>query len=98
MALNFRETHLNQSADDQRTAAGDRHSALQVYFLERLARQVRKAALLRRYLVPGDRRMRLLNHAILATYDDCRSLGLAAEARTILAAACHAVPAQETSR
>src|SRR3954453_10709903 len=96
MALDFRETRRNQSADGQRTATGDQYNALQVYFLERMARLVRKATLLRRYLVPGDRRMRLLNHAILATYDDCRSLGLAAEARAILVAAPHAFPAHET--
>jgi hypothetical protein len=99
MALEFRETHRDQSADNQRPD-GAEFSAQQAYFIERLARLVRKATLLRRYLVPGDRRMRLLNHAILATYDDCRTLGLVTEARALLAAARHAIPApaQETPR
>lgn len=97
MALNFRKTHRDQSADEQ-VPDGAAHSAQQAYFLERLTRLVRKATLLRRYLVPGDRRMRLLNHAILSTYDDCRALGLAAEARAILAAGCHAVPAPAQDR
>lgn len=76
----------------QRTIARDRsragvaieHTAAQRYFLDRLARLTRRAALLERYLVPTDRRMRLLNHAIFATYEDCAALDVRVDARAIL--------------
>lgn len=60
-------------------------ASLQALYLARLARLVRKVGLHRRYLVPTDRRMQLLNRAILSTFDDCRTLGVEAEARDTLA-------------
>lgn len=83
MAIDFRATQQTQrepTAADVATGSGDE----QRYFLERLMRLTKKSALLSRYLVPTDRRMRLLNHAILTTYDDCRALGGAAEAKAII--------------
>ena len=82
MAINFRKV---QQPADRTTAdiAVDSVGAMQ-YFLDRLTRLTKKSALLSRYLVPTDRRMRLLNHAILTTYDDCRALGAAAEAKAII--------------
>lgn len=61
----------------------------QIYFLARLDRLVRKTGLLERYLVPTDRRMRLLARAILATYEECATVGVRAEARAILGRAGH---------
>ena len=83
MAIDFQATQQVQrepTAADIATGPGEE----QRYFLERLTRLTKKSALLSRYLVPTDRRMRLLNHAILATYDDCRALGAAAEAKAII--------------
>ncbi len=83
MAIDFRGTQQIQrepTTADVATGSGDE----QRYFLERLMRLTKKSALLSRYLVPTDRRMRLLNHAILTTYDDCRALGAAAEAKAII--------------
>jgi len=37
-----------------------------------------------RYLVPTDRRLQLLNRALLSTYEDCRVLGVGAEAQQLL--------------
>jgi hypothetical protein len=100
MALHYRDTRRELTGEDGPARSAAQYSALQTYFIERLARLVRKAALLGRYLVPGDRRMRLLNHAILATYDDCRALGLTEEARAILATTRRvlATPSGETPR
>src|SRR4051812_12857316 len=79
MALHYRDTHADPIVGNRPTPPEAEYDGQQAYFLARLTRLVTKAALLGRYLVPGDRRMRLLNHAILATYDDCRALGLTAE-------------------
>ena len=100
MALHYRDTRPEPTGEIGPSAVVAQYSAQQTYFLERLARLVRKAALLGRYLVPGDRRMRLLNHAILATYDDCRALGITAEARAILVTTRRilAAPTGETPR
>ena len=100
MTLPYRETRRELDGEGGPTTSAAQYSALQNYFLERLARLVRKATLLGRYLVPGDRRMRLLNHAILATYDDCRALGLVDEARAVLTTTRRilAAPTGETSR
>ena len=68
------------------------HTNEQRYFLARLAHLTRRAALLERYLVPTDRRMRLLSHAIFATYEDCAALGLRDSARAILADAGRGAP------
>ena len=53
------------------------HTTQQTFFLERLTRLNRKTTLLGRYLVPTDRRLQLLNRALLSTYDDCRAIGVA---------------------
>lgn len=82
MAIDFRGTQRVQqeSTADVAAESGDARS----YFLARLTRLTKKSALLSRYLVPTDRRMRLLNHAILTTYDDCRALGVSVEAKAII--------------
>ncbi len=36
------------------------------------------------YLVSTDRRLQLLNRALLSTYEDCRMLGVGEEARQLL--------------
>ena len=60
------------------------HTTQQVFFLERLTRLNRKTVLLGRYLVPTDRRMQLLNRALLSTYEDCRLIGVGEEARQLI--------------
>ena len=83
MAIDFRGMQQMQrepTTADVATGSGEERR----YFLERLTRLTKKSALLNRYLVPTDRRMRLLNHAILTTYDDCRALDAAAEAKAII--------------
>jgi hypothetical protein len=60
------------------------HTAEQTFFLERLTRLSRKTVLLGRYLVPADRRLQLLNRALLSTYEDCRRLGVGDEAHEVL--------------
>lgn len=82
MALYFGRSQREQpSAQVGETAP---HTAQQAFFLERLARLNRKTALLGRYLVPTDRRLQLLNRALLSTYEDCRVLGVGAEAQQLL--------------
>lgn len=66
-------------------AAASRHTPVQALFLDRLGRLVGKVRLYRRYLISTDRRIQLLNRAILSTFRDCRELGLETEARAILA-------------
>lgn len=82
MATDFRGTQQarQETTADSAAESGDARR----YFLERLTRLTKKSALLSRYLVPTDRRMRLLNHAILTTYDDCRALGAAGEAKALI--------------
>lgn len=83
MAIDFQgmqQIQREPTAADVATGSDDE----QRYFLERLMRLTKKSALLSRYLVPTDRRMRLLNHAILTTYDDCRVLGVGDEAKAII--------------
>ena len=74
----------------------------QALFLDRLTRLVRKVDLHGRYLVATDRRMLLLNRAVLSTYCDCRQLGVEDEARAILAGLRRGlelpVPTPETPR
>jgi len=60
------------------------HTTQQAFFLERLTRLNRKTALLGRYLVPTDRRMQLLNRALLSNYEDCRLIGVGDEARRLI--------------
>jgi hypothetical protein len=97
MILNFRTANRDQPPADRPSQLA-RPTPEQVYYLDRLTRLARKAALLGRYLVPTDRRMRLLNHAIFSTYDDCRALGVAAEARAILATVRNDLPASPPAR
>jgi len=91
--MNFRDIvqHQTESAHPSDTASS--FTAKQRHFLNRLNRLSKKSVLLSRYLVPTDRRMRLINHAVLATYDDCRVLGIAAEARAIIEEARQNAPA-----
>lgn len=84
MVVNFSETVQEQAEPAHPANAPSSPTAKQRYFLDRLSRLSKKSILLSRYLVPTDRRMRLLNHVLLATYDDCRALDVAAEARAIL--------------
>jgi hypothetical protein len=84
MVINFRDTVQEQTGSARPAHATLSPTAEQLYFLDRLNRLSKKSALLNRYLVPTDRRMRLLNHAVLATYEDCRALDVAAEARVII--------------
>jgi hypothetical protein len=98
MALHYRDTHADPIIGNRPTPPEAEYDGQQAYFLARLTRLVTKAALLGRYLVPGDRRMRLLNHAILATYDDCRALGLTAEARAILITTHRVLPTSPAIR
>lgn len=93
MAVNFRDLVREQTEEVDITSIASAHTAKQLYFLERLNRLSKKSVLLSRYLVPTDRRMRLLNHAVLATYDDCRALDVAAEARAIIEEARRNAPA-----
>lgn len=80
----------------QQTPATPQHTPMQRLFLDRLAHLTRKVDLHRRYLVPTDRRLQLLNRALLSTYDDCRTLGVETAARAILATLRRDAPA--TSR
>lgn len=84
MALNIRNTRHGQVGAQVPPIAPSAPSDEQRYFLDRLTRLGKKSALLSRYLVPTDRRMRLLNHALLTTYDDCRLLGVSTEAKAII--------------
>jgi hypothetical protein len=93
MAVNLRDMVREQTEATDAARATASHTAMQGYFLERLNRLSKKSILLSRYLVPTDRRMRLLNHAVLATYDDCRALEVAAEARAIIEEARRNAPA-----
>ena len=85
MTINFASP--NQELALPRTeAAGHRALApVQAFYLDRLTKLVHKIHLHGRYLAASDRRMQLLNRAILATYRTCRDLGVEAEARSILA-------------
>lgn len=60
------------------------YTTQQTFFLARLARLSRKTMLLSPYLVSTDRRLQLLNRALLSTYEDCRMLGVGEEARQLL--------------
>lgn len=82
MAIDFSFGNRKQAFSGAATASPQ--AALQALFLDRLARLVRKVHLHGRYLVPTDRRMQLLNRAILTTFCDCREAGVEAEARAIL--------------
>ncbi|HEY8601916.1 MAG TPA: hypothetical protein VIL85_26045 [Thermomicrobiales bacterium] len=84
MVINFRDTLQEQTGPAYPANTTLSPTAEQLYFLDRLNRLSKKSVLLSRYLVPTDRRMRLLNHAILATYEDCRALDVTAEARAII--------------
>jgi len=79
--------HFDGTQREQRSApvgAVAPHTTQQTFFLQRLARLNRKTAILGRYLVPTDRRLQLLNRALLSTYEDCRVLGVGAEAQQLL--------------
>lgn len=84
MALDIRNTRRGQAGTPVAPPVPSGSSDEQRYFLDRLTRLGKKSALLSRYLVPTDRRMRLLNHALLTTYDDCRLLGVSTEAKAII--------------
>ena len=84
MTINF--ASRNQDLPLPRAdAAGTRAvSPVQAFYLDRLTRLVHKILLHGRYLATTDRRMQLLNRAVLATFRSCRDLGVEAEARAIL--------------
>jgi hypothetical protein len=98
MILNFRTANRDQPPAGRPSQRLARPTPEQTYYLDRLTRLARKAALLGRYLVPTDRRMRLLNHAIFSTYDDCRALGVDVEARAILATVRSDLPTSPPAR
>jgi len=81
MVLHFGGTQGEQSSA---SVGAPSHTPQQMFFLERLTRLNRKTALLGRYLVPTDRRMQLLNRALLSTYEDCRLIGVGDEARRLI--------------
>jgi hypothetical protein len=56
----------------------------QALYLDRLRHLVHKIHLHGRYLATTDRRMQLLNRAVLATLCSCREEGVEGEARAIL--------------
>lgn len=101
MALNF-SFGKRDFVPGGEASIGRQHGQQQTLFLDRLARLVRKVHLHGRYLVPTDRRMQLLNRAILLTFCDCRALGVEAEARAIIAGVRRELslplPAQDTPR
>lgn len=82
MALYFGGTQRERSSSHRGEVS--QHTMQQAFFLERLGRLNRKSMLLGRYLVPTDRRLQLLNRALLSTYEDCRELGVGAEAHQLL--------------
>lgn len=82
MALYFGRSQREQPSPPVGETAP--HTTQQEFFLERLARLNRKTTLLGRYLVPTDRRLQLLNRALLSTYEDCRVLGVGEEARELI--------------
>ena len=82
MVLHFGGTQRGQSSTSVEVPTP--HTKQQTFFLERLARLNRKTILLGRYLVPTDRRLQLLNRALLSTYEDCCQLGVAEEARQLI--------------
>jgi hypothetical protein len=85
MSINFASPN-QELALPRAEAAGHRaHTPVQAFYLDRLTKLVHKIHLHGRYLAASDRRMQLLNRAILATYRTCRDLGVEAEARSTLA-------------
>ena len=82
MVLHFGGTQRERTSTS--VGAPPSHTTQQAFFLERLARLNRKTALLGRYLVPTDRRLQLLNRALLSTYEDCCLLGVGEEARQLI--------------
>lgn len=59
-------------------------SLLRAFYLRRLHTIVEKVRHHGGYLIASDRRMVLLNRALLSTYCQCGNLGVAAEARRLL--------------
>ena len=82
MAIDFRR--MPQREGETTSEIDGDSGDMKRFFLERLTRLTKKSALLSRYLVPTDRRMRLLNHAILTTYEDCRAVGIGVEAKIVI--------------
>ena len=103
MAIDFNLGKKRDAVLPAGNAAGlQRYTGMQRMYLERLTRLVRKVHLHGRYLVPTDRRMQLLNRALLSTFCDCRDLGVETEARAVLAGLQRemrlSLPAPEGSR
>ncbi|MBI2861716.1 MAG: hypothetical protein HYX89_02745 [Chloroflexi bacterium] len=82
----FVEEHfLEHRVSDSEEGIGlRRYSLHQTYFLIRLMRLLKRQREAIRALDPTDWRMKLLNKAIYSTYCDCRELGVAEEAQTLL--------------
>ncbi len=85
MTINFASPNQELALPRAETVGHRALSAEQTFYLDRLTRLVHKIHLHGRYLAASDRRMQLLNRAILSTYRTCRDLGVEAEARSILA-------------
>ncbi len=86
MAMNTPTTNFLTEVPNQQDIVSI--TAEQRYFLDRLARLTKKSTLMSRYLVPTDRRMRLLSHAIFTTYGDCQTVGAGGLAKIILEHYC----------
>ncbi len=85
MTINFASPNQELALSRAEAAGHHAHTPVQAFYLDRLTKLVHKIHLHGRYLAASDRRMQLLNRAILATYRTCRDLGVEAEARSILA-------------
>lgn len=71
---------------DHAPSGGPRtYSTVQMFFLRRLERLVRVGRDLGSSLPPADWRVKLLRRSIYATYYECLELGVAEEARQIIA-------------
>ena len=84
MSINFASPNQDLALPRGEVAGHRALTPVQAFYLDRLTKLVHKIHLHGRYLAASDRRMQLLNRAILATYRTCRDLGVEAEARSIL--------------
>ena len=85
MSINFASPNQELALPRGKAAGHRAFVPVQTFYLDRLTKLVQKIHLHGRYLAVSDRRMQLLNRAILATYRSCRDLGVEADARAILA-------------
>ena len=85
MSINFASPNEELALPRADAARSRELAPLQSFYLDRLTRLVHKIHLHGRYLASTDRRMQLLNRAVLSTYRACRDLEIEPEARAILA-------------